>query len=93
MQDYIKRNNEPSIVLLLIPQERLYKQYKNICYKQNVISQVVAQRTVRKMNLSVASNVLKQINSKLGGDLFNLQFSKELSMKTMLIGIDVCHAG
>jgi len=45
------------------------------------------------MNLSVATNILKQINSKLGGDLFNLQFSKELSMKTMLIGIDVCHSG
>jgi hypothetical protein len=45
------------------------------------------------MSLSVATNVLKQINSKLGGDLFNLQFSKELSLNTMLIGIDVCHAG
>lgn len=45
------------------------------------------------MNLSVATNVLKQINSKLGGDLFHLQFSKELSLKTMLIGIDVCHSG
>ena len=46
------------------------------------------------MNISVASNVLKQINSKLGGDLFNLQFAKEISLsKTMLIGIDVCHAG
>jgi aubergine len=58
-----------------------------------VISQVIAARTVRKMNLSVATNVLKQINSKLGGDLFHLNFTKELSVNTMLIGLDVCHAG
>ena len=45
------------------------------------------------MNLSVASNILRQINSKLGGDLFNLRFGKELFPRTMLIGIDVCHSG
>lgn len=33
------------------------------------------------------------MNSKLGGDLFNLKFSKEVSPKTMLMGIDVCHSG
>ena len=53
--------------------------------------------TVRKgskFNLSIASNVLKQINSKMGGDLFNLKFPEKMnSMRTMLIGIDVCHAG
>lgn len=45
------------------------------------------------MNMSVASNVLRQINSKLGGDLFNLKLSRELLSRTMLIGIDVCHSG
>jgi hypothetical protein len=45
------------------------------------------------MNLSVASNILRQINSKLGGDLFNLKFGRELFPRTMLIGIDVCHSG
>lgn len=34
------------------------------------------------------------MNSKSGGDLFTMQFPKVLdSMKTMLIGIDVCHSG
>lgn len=33
------------------------------------------------------------MNSKLGGDLFNLKFSKEVAPKTMLMGIDVCHSG
>ena len=41
----------------------------------------------------MASNVLKQINSKLGGDLYNLKFSQNVSPNTMLIGIDVCHQG
>jgi hypothetical protein len=45
------------------------------------------------MNFSVGGNILRQINSKLGGDLFHLRFSKELLPNTMLIGIDVCHAG
>ena len=45
------------------------------------------------MNLSVASNVINQMNSKLGGDLYNINFQKEISPNTMLIGIDVCHSG
>jgi aubergine-like protein len=93
LREYCKKNGEPSIVMLMIAQERQYKVYKNICYNMNVISQVIANKTVRKMNMSVATNVLKQMNSKLGGDLFNLTFSKELQMNTMLIGIDVCHSG
>lgn len=93
LKDYCKKNGEPSIVMMMLANDRQYKIYKNICYNQNVISQVIAAKTVRKMNFSVATNVLKQMNSKLGGDLFHLSFSKELSMKTMLIGIDVCHSG
>ncbi len=47
-----------------------------------------------KFNLSKASNVLKQVNSKIGGDLFNLKFPDKMTkQRTMLIGIDVCHAG
>ena len=47
-----------------------------------------------KFNLSKASNILKQLNSKMGGDLFHLKFPEKMTpMKTMLIGIDVCHAG
>ena len=38
--------------------------------------------------------MLKQMNSKMGGDLFYLKFPEKMNnMKTMLIGIDVCHAG
>ena len=66
---------------------------KNICYNQNIVSQCVSLRTAKKMNPSVASNVLRQMNSKIGGDLFYLRFSDKLMPNTMLIGIDVCHSG
>ena len=38
--------------------------------------------------------MLKQINSKIGGDLYHMKFPQKMdNMKSMLIGIDVCHAG
>lgn len=50
-------------------------------------------KTVKKFNLKVATNVLRQINSKLGGDLYTIKFSHEITPNTMLMGLDVCHAG
>lgn len=77
----------------MLTSEHQYKRVKNVCYKYNVVSQCLAYRTSKKMNLSIATNVLRQMNSKLGGDLFNLSFPKELLPNTMLIGMDVCHSG
>jgi len=90
----IESKKRPCVVLVMLSMERFYKSYKSACYSMNVISQCVQYKNFGKgMNMSVASNVLRQINSKLGGDLFNLKFAKELFPKTMLIGIDVCHSG
>jgi hypothetical protein len=33
------------------------------------------------------------MNSKMGGDLFNITFPKEILPRTMIMGIDVCHSG
>lgn len=79
----------------MLGNERLYKAYKTVCYGLNLMSQCIRYQNFGKggMNFSVASNILRQINSKLGGDLFHLKFSKELCKNTMLIGIDVCHSG
>jgi aubergine-like protein len=90
---FVKTKGTPLIVMIVLRCEYLYAKYKNICYKYNVVSQVISARTCRKFNLSVASNVMRQVNSKLGGDLYNLAFSEEVSQNTMLIGIDVCHCG
>ena len=54
----------------------------------------MTRRNAEKFNLSKATNILKQINSKIGGDLFYMKFPEAMNdMRTMLIGIDVCHAG
>lgn len=42
--------------------------------------------------MTIASNVLRQMNSKMHGDLYNIKF-QELMPSPMLIGIDVCHSG
>lgn len=99
LRELIDAKQRPSIVLVMLSHERFYKPYKNMCYSLKLISQCVQYKNFGGnkngggMNLSVASNVLRQINSKLGGDLFSLKFSKELCPATMLIGIDVCHSG
>jgi len=33
------------------------------------------------------------MTSKVGGELYTMEFPKGLCKKTMLIGIDVCHSG
>lgn len=50
-------------------------------------------RTIERDNERVYMNILRQINAKLGGDLWRMSFSPEISKKTMLVGIDVCHKG
>jgi len=78
----------------MLGNEKLYKNFKHVCYNFNLISQCIRYQNFGKgLNFSVASNLLRQINSKLGCDLYNLKFDKQLCSNTMLIGIDVCHSG
>jgi hypothetical protein len=68
--------------------------FKEVMHKYRMPSQVITVRNAMKFNLSKATNILRQINSKIGGDLYYLKFPEALNAKrTMLIGIDVCHAG
>ena len=84
----------PKMIVMVLGNEKLYEAHKNMYRVYQIPSQVVTSRNAMKFNLSKASNILKQINSKMGGDLFNLKFPDKMSnLKTMLIGIDVCHAG
>ena len=44
--------------------------------------------------MSVASNIMKQINSKIGGESIRVKFPEFMSKyKVMIVGIDVCHQG
>lgn len=81
------------IVLMMLPHENLYPKYKKICYSRGLLSQVLAFKSFSRFNHSIASNVLRQMNSKIGGDLYNLKFDNSLNPFTMLVGIDVCHSG
>jgi len=67
---------------------------KKVFNEKAIPSQCVHKKTLLKMNLSVASNIIKQVNSKSGGESVRIKlplFIKETP--TMTIGIDVCHAG
>jgi len=93
LENYIAKCGHPTIVLCIIKNENSYNMLKNSFYHRDCVSQIISFKNAQKMNLSVASNVLKQINSKVGGELYTMDFPKEISQKTMLIGIDVCHKG
>lgn len=80
--------------MFILSNERIYDRIKHTIDFYKIPSQVIVVRNAHGFNMSKASNVLKQINSKTGGDLYELIFPKAVTDKrTMLIGIDVCHAG
>lgn len=58
-----------------------------------IISQFVLSNTVRQQKAAVFMNILRQINVKLGGDLWHVVYPEAISKKSMVIGIDVCHKG
>jgi hypothetical protein len=58
-----------------------------------MISQFVTSKTINRDNDRIYLNIVRQINAKLGGDLWRMSFGPEISPKTMLVGIDVCHKG
>jgi len=44
--------------------------------------------------MSVASNIMKQINSKIGGESVRVKLPEFMTTsKVMIVGIDVCHQG
>jgi hypothetical protein len=104
--DYVKnakksKDNATPIAqffLVIIPdtlrQEHFYTAVKNKINSDNpIISQFVTSKTINRDNDRIYLNIIRQINAKLGGDLWRMSFGPEISTKTMLVGIDVCHKG
>lgn len=88
-QDWIKEvaNNNPlktQFVLFLLDRsnENLYNKLKihSLC-SFGYISQVVKTQSLRKNALSVCSNILKQINIKLGGASYAVDYEKSVKVK------------
>ena len=73
--DYMMKGSDavfrhPKIVVCILDRESNYKNVKDVCQMYQIPSQVVTCRNGRSFNMSKASNVLRQINSKIGGDLY-----------------------
>lgn len=64
----------PLICVAVLGYEGNYPLFKEVFQSYMMPSQVITRRNGEKFNLSKATNILRQINSKIGGDLFQLKF-------------------
>jgi len=93
-QDGGSENNKDYFGLILLNHENDYPEVKKIFSRLDIMTQCIKAFTAKKMNLSVASNIMKQVNSKVGGESLRMKLPEfMLTEKVMVIGIDVCHAG
>ena len=90
----LQERKQKFFAIFILNKAHDYTKIKQFISRHNVLSQVVLKFTARKMNLSVASNIMKQVNSKIGGTSIKMRMPEFMSKnKVMVIGIDVCHAG
>lgn len=88
------QDNMDYFAIFLLDWKDDYDKVKRILTELDLLSQIVTKQTSKKINLSVASNVIKQINSKLGGESIRIKMPEVIEKEfVMSIGIDVCHAG
>lgn len=85
---------EQLAVLFMVNHENDYHTAKKAFAELSILTQCFTRRTAKRLNLSVASNIMKQLNQKTGGEHIRVGLPKAVTAaKTMVIGIDVCHAG
>ena len=91
----IKQKSSKQIFAVIVLDKRTdYPRFKCCFTSENVMTQVVTKQTARRINLSIATNIMKQINSKIGGESIRIKFPEFMNTnRVMTIGIDVCHAG
>lgn len=81
-------------VVFLLNYESDYHVAKRTFAAHAILTQFVRRQNLRRLNLSVASNVMKQLNQKTGGEHIRVALpAAYIDSGTMVIGIDVCHAG
>jgi hypothetical protein len=79
---------------MLLNHENDYPEVKKIFSRLSIMTQCIKSFTAKKMNMSVASNIMKQVNSKVGGESLRMKLPEFMHKeRVMVIGIDVCHAG
>ena len=88
------KNPNDYFALVLLNHQNDYPDVKKVFSRLDILTQCIQSFTAKKMNLSVASNIMKQVNSKVGGESLRMKMPEFMHKeKVMVIGIDVCHAG
>ena len=77
---------------MIIPNETYYPDIKAFLDDGKVPSQVIRSETIDKDNITVYSNILKQLNAKVGLDLYRIDTMIEFQ-GAMVVGIDVVNKG
>lgn len=77
---------------MIIFDPRNKKAIKSLLDKKGIPSQFVLSNTIKRAKITVYSNILKQINAKLRGDLYKIDVPKNAD-KTMIVGCDIVAAG
>ncbi len=76
----------------LLSDRRQYKKVKQVLdVAHGVVSQCAFANPKRMHDVVFASGIIRQINAKLGGDLYSVDLPGEIPKNTMFVGIDVCH--
>ena len=87
-------SNKRPFAIHILGHPRDYPKFKVAYTQNNIMTQMITLQTARKMNLSHASNIMKQVNTKTGGESIRVVLPELIQTeKVMVIGIDVCHAG
>eukprot|EP00826_Nyctotherus_ovalis_P040939 TRINITY_DN4074_c0_g6_i1.p1 TRINITY_DN4074_c0_g6~~TRINITY_DN4074_c0_g6_i1.p1 ORF type:complete len:773 (-),score=231.86 TRINITY_DN4074_c0_g6_i1:92-2410(-) len=80
------------ILVLISDRHKQYKSVKKILdIQQGIVSQCVYSDYKKMNSLVFSSNIIRQLNAKMGGDLYSVELPAEVPRNTMFVGIDVCH--
>jgi len=97
LKQTIREKVEPGtqILVCMAPRKNSpwYKPFKEVtCKELGLTTQFLAADSLFKNAHSVCANILKQMNIKLGKELWITERPKELPARTMIIGADVFHS-
>jgi aubergine-like protein len=95
VEDYMKNNNYQFVLFLLDRNDFIYPELKkHSLVTSGYISQVVKTNSLRKNGMSVCSKILLQLNAKLDGASYRIDFDDSVKKRNlMVIGVDSSHFG
>lgn len=78
------------IVVVMLPREdsATYSMVKSKCVEKGIVSQMVVAQKYANAKLSMTTNVLLQIQSKIGAELWSVNIPIQ---KVMIVGIEITH--